>query len=459
MACSVLNAAVHDPAAQLSIVPYNVGNDFIQAPHDPFARHGATTVPNGGPLHLPSTFVNAVGPRGLLHRMAATPQDVAPVRLPLHAACANFLNPGAGLTLSVRLPLHAACANFLNPGAGLMMREVLNAFHSGAAVTDLDGNLPLHIAVLNESWSCKNMNMVKRLLVAYPKGARVKNKDGMLPLHLLLLHNYGDDAADVCEILLSAYPGKHYSHYVYRVLAARSAPKDGMLLLRLFLMQNYRGRHASKVSAGLDHDPLALPAYLAISSLSSSSPRILDMLLDAVPEVLMYRDTAGAMLLHRFCWMKHPDPTETRNELDKMEGRMDHGRRHNLYSPDAELEAVVRAAKKHNLYSPVATLEAAMRQEAKLEAVVRAEKTYSPHSTTATATLEAVVRAAKKYFPHCLHHRDRHGAIPMHYLVQNVSPTSRALLKLLMAVPMLYLVQKVYLTSRALLKLLMAVTL
>ena len=26
---------VHDPAVQLSIVPYNVGNDFIQAPHDP----------------------------------------------------------------------------------------------------------------------------------------------------------------------------------------------------------------------------------------------------------------------------------------------------------------------------------------------------------------------------------------------------------------------------------------
>jgi hypothetical protein len=36
---------------------------------------------------------------------------------------------------------------------------------------------------------------------------RVKNQHGMLPLHLLLMHNYGDDAADVCETLLSAYPG------------------------------------------------------------------------------------------------------------------------------------------------------------------------------------------------------------------------------------------------------------
>ena len=42
------------------------------------------------------------------------------------------------------------------------------------------------------------------------------------------------------------------------------------------------------MSAGLEHDPLTFPAYLAISSLSSSSPRILDMLLDAFPEVYIY---------------------------------------------------------------------------------------------------------------------------------------------------------------------------
>jgi hypothetical protein len=124
----------------------------------------------------------------------------------------------------------------------------------------------------------------------------------------------------------------------------------------------------------------------------------------------VYRDAAGAMLLHRFCWIPHPDPTEARRELDKLSGRSDHGRRHRPYSPSAKLAALLRAA--------------------------------------------------KRLFPHCLQHRDRHGALPMHYLVstrpalrpcparaprphqrapapdlqvQNSSPAARDLLRQLMA--------------------------
>ena len=73
-------------------------------------------MPNGGPLHLPSTFVSALGPRGLLARMRDVPRDV-----PAH-----------------RLPLHAACANALSPDAGLMVRELLQSYRRGAAVRDLE---------------------------------------------------------------------------------------------------------------------------------------------------------------------------------------------------------------------------------------------------------------------------------------------------------------------------------
>ena len=35
--------------------------------------------------------------------------------------------------------------------------------------------------------------------------------------------------------------------------------------------------------------------------------------------------------------MKHPDPTETRDELDKISGKMDHGRRCSLGFPNPKL--------------------------------------------------------------------------------------------------------------------------
>ena len=103
-----------------------------------------------------------------------------------------------------RLPLHFCCENALHPEAAVMMRDLLAAYERAAQIKDANGQLPLHLAARNESYT--SGTMVRLLLKTYPLAAQIREPGGYLPLHLCLMHNHGDAALDLVTLLLDVYP-------------------------------------------------------------------------------------------------------------------------------------------------------------------------------------------------------------------------------------------------------------
>jgi ankyrin repeat protein len=96
------------------------------------------------------------------------------------------------------LPLHSALQRDSTIGDLHLFVEL----HSGGLTTkDAQGNLPLHIALLEH---CSH-TVIAYLARECPWAARVKNADGYLPLHLALLHKT-DTTPDTIELLLQLFP-------------------------------------------------------------------------------------------------------------------------------------------------------------------------------------------------------------------------------------------------------------
>jgi ankyrin repeat protein len=85
-----------------------------------------------------------------------------------------------------------------------MVRDMLFAYQLATQIKDQNGRLPLHIACTNESYM--SASIVRMLLQKNPTAAQASDRKGLLPLHLCLMHNNGDSAYDIIDLLLDVYP-------------------------------------------------------------------------------------------------------------------------------------------------------------------------------------------------------------------------------------------------------------
>ena len=114
----------------------------------------------------------------------------------LHIACGNienvttemlsFLTEHAGETLAIPnkfglLPIHKAVTAFCTEKSLRNIRFIAEASLQGLSCRTLDGQLPLHLALVSPK--VYSYSLVEMLIDLYPPAARVADKRGHYPLH------------------------------------------------------------------------------------------------------------------------------------------------------------------------------------------------------------------------------------------------------------------------------------
>lgn len=175
------------------------------------------------------------------------------------------------------LPIHVACRHNLPAPA---IQRLINAFPESLTISDMEGNLPIHLACSMSSsdvvrlvspshsrtrshknqkrqtplhMACTRDNidiaMLQHLVQIYPSACKDQDRHGRLPLHVACM--WKADTV-VLKLLLDVFPGAMrlddlHKQTPYRILRNRTTDKERIQLFRM-----YRRANGPYVNRGMD---------------------------------------------------------------------------------------------------------------------------------------------------------------------------------------------------------------
>jgi ankyrin repeat protein/tRNA A-37 threonylcarbamoyl transferase component Bud32 len=229
----------------------------------------------------PRTRISVSDAMRKILRIAAerTPDKVRVETILLQSALATSGNMA---DVKGNLPIHIEVAK---PDANVKtVQTLLLDYPSEVFTKNLDGNLPIHIAVERNA----SIEVIQLLISAHRRGFYEQNNYGNLPLHLAAQNNA---SVELVQLILSVYEEgitmKNLDDDIPLHLAAEN--NTSIELVRLLLERYSEGRKSKNVDGNL-------PLHLAVEK--SASVELVQFLLEAYREALSTKNEDGNLPLH-----------------------------------------------------------------------------------------------------------------------------------------------------------------